>query len=386
MEKRSALEPDRNQVASRLNQIREYIKQTSSLMDTLKNSGNPRHVSQYAKLAKMVVDLQDSEVKLQQLLNTLDRVAVDLAKAENELPDYTESYHMQRFAHLLEVLQAQEDMYQNICKNGSITEMASNVSPVHTMYGNNRPTSDANTSRSSIESVTASGRSSHGQEPSGAVLKSSDSARRNELKMKVEESQRKLQALQDHQVALVALQQKAQDQLKEAKAAQGLLLARAASEVTAARSINNELLSGETPVDPAHGNMQHLEDRIMSLQQLCDNRNELVSFLGDRDADLVSEHLVLQDKLQDLAFKKQHMDHLVAQFQALNNNNTAPSDRLNELMSSSAPSEDGDGTEGILEGDVNYDMVQKKVAELNVMKAQLNRLQGLMSAYTEDPQ
>nr|CAD7194803.1 unnamed protein product [Timema douglasi] len=33
--------PDRNQVASRLNQIREYIKQTSSLMDTLKNSGNP---------------------------------------------------------------------------------------------------------------------------------------------------------------------------------------------------------------------------------------------------------------------------------------------------------------------------------------------------------
>nr|CAD7405393.1 unnamed protein product [Timema poppensis] len=177
-----------------------------------------RHVSQYAKLAKMVVDLQDSEVKLQQLLNTLDRVAVDLAKAENELPDYTESHHMQRFAHLLEVLQAQEDMYQNICKNRSMTEMGSNVSPVHTMYGNNRPTSDANTSRSSIEPVIALGRSSHGQEPSGAVLKSSDSARRNELKMKVEESQRK--ALQDHQVALVALQQKAQDQLKEAKVAQ----------------------------------------------------------------------------------------------------------------------------------------------------------------------
>nr|CAD7407125.1 unnamed protein product [Timema poppensis] len=166
---------------------------------------------------------------------------------------------------------------------------------------------------------------------------------------------------------------------------QGLLLARAASEGTAARSINNELLSGDAPVDPAHGNIQHLEDRIMSLQQLCDNRNELVSFLGDRDADLVSEHLVLQDKLQDLAFKKQHMDHLVSQFQALNNNNTAPSDRLNELMSSSAPSEDGDGIEGIVDGDVNYDMVQKKVAELNVMKAQLNRLQGLMSAYTEDP-
>lgn len=33
--------PDRNQVLSRLNQIQDYIKQTSTLMDTLKNSEEP---------------------------------------------------------------------------------------------------------------------------------------------------------------------------------------------------------------------------------------------------------------------------------------------------------------------------------------------------------
>ena len=40
--------------------------------------------------------------------------------------------------------------------------------------------------------------------------------------------------------------------------------------------------------------------------------------LGERDEELVSEHMVLQDKLQELQYKKQHMDHLVAEFQALN--------------------------------------------------------------------
>jgi hypothetical protein len=39
--------------------------------------------------------------------------------------------------------------------------------------------------------------------------------------------------------------------------------------------------------------------------------------LGEEDEELVPEHLVLQDKLQELQYKKQHMDHLVAEFQTL---------------------------------------------------------------------
>jgi hypothetical protein len=41
--------------------------------------------------------------------------------------------------------------------------------------------------------------------------------------------------------------------------------------------------------------------------------------LGEGDEELVSEQLVLHDKLQELQYKKQHMDHLVAEFQTINN-------------------------------------------------------------------
>jgi len=40
--------------------------------------------------------------------------------------------------------------------------------------------------------------------------------------------------------------------------------------------------------------------------------------LGEGD-ELVPEHLMFQDKLQELQYKKQHMDHLVAEFQSLHN-------------------------------------------------------------------
>lgn len=46
---------------------------------------------------------------------------------------------------------------------------------------------------------------------------------------------------------------------------------------------------------------------------------QLVQMLGEGDEEPVPEHLVLQDKLQELQYKKQHMDHLVAEFQTLNN-------------------------------------------------------------------
>ena len=49
---------------------------------------------------------------------------------------------------------------------------------------------------------------------------------------------------------------------------------------------------------------------------------QLVQMLGEGDEELVPEHLVLQDKLQELQCKKQHMDHLVAEFQTLHNHPT----------------------------------------------------------------
>jgi energy-converting hydrogenase Eha subunit H len=46
---------------------------------------------------------------------------------------------------------------------------------------------------------------------------------------------------------------------------------------------------------------------------------QLVQMLGEGDEELVPEHLLLQDKLHELQYKKQHMDHLVAEFQTLHN-------------------------------------------------------------------
>nr|XP_050849678.1 uncharacterized protein LOC127063680 isoform X2 [Vespula vulgaris] len=62
--------PDRNQVESRLNQIRDYIGVTSTMMDSLSQSSDPRAQTQNEKLSRMVEDLRDSETKLAKLLET----------------------------------------------------------------------------------------------------------------------------------------------------------------------------------------------------------------------------------------------------------------------------------------------------------------------------
>ncbi|XP_071453193.1 pericentriolar material 1 protein isoform X2 [Hetaerina americana] len=67
--------PDRNQVLSRLNQIRDYINQTTSLMDRMQHSRDPRVVAEYCKLTKMLLGLRDSEKKLEDLLSTLKNLA-----------------------------------------------------------------------------------------------------------------------------------------------------------------------------------------------------------------------------------------------------------------------------------------------------------------------
>ncbi|XP_044580254.1 putative uncharacterized protein DDB_G0282129 isoform X3 [Cotesia glomerata] len=60
--------PDRNQVESRLNQIRDYIRMTSTMMESLSLSSDPRAHTQHDKLVTMVEDLRDSERKLTKLL------------------------------------------------------------------------------------------------------------------------------------------------------------------------------------------------------------------------------------------------------------------------------------------------------------------------------
>ncbi|XP_044002301.1 putative uncharacterized protein DDB_G0286901 isoform X2 [Aphidius gifuensis] len=60
--------PDRRQVESRLNQIRDYIRVTTTMMESLSQSSDPRAQTQHDKLSKMIEDLGDSESKLTKLL------------------------------------------------------------------------------------------------------------------------------------------------------------------------------------------------------------------------------------------------------------------------------------------------------------------------------
>ncbi|KAG8230107.1 hypothetical protein J437_LFUL007651, partial [Ladona fulva] len=111
------MKPDRNQVLSRLNQIRDYINQTTSLMDRMQTSRDPRVAAEYCKLTKMLQGLQDSEKKLEDLLSTLKNLAEcetgDLSG--NSMLENVDYDHLQRFSQLLEVLKKQEDMYLHLC-------------------------------------------------------------------------------------------------------------------------------------------------------------------------------------------------------------------------------------------------------------------------------
>ncbi|XP_053973188.1 uncharacterized protein LOC128873568 isoform X2 [Hylaeus volcanicus] len=75
--------PDRSQVESRLNEIRECIRVTSTMMDSLNQSSDPRAQAQNEKLGIMVEDLHDSERKLSRLLEQYQNPGLFCENGEN---------------------------------------------------------------------------------------------------------------------------------------------------------------------------------------------------------------------------------------------------------------------------------------------------------------
>jgi chromosome segregation ATPase len=112
-----------------------------------------------------------------------------------------------------------------------------------------------------------------------------ESRREQDLRKKMEESQRKLTQLQEHHTHLVGMQLRVRERLNEARQAQRALLAEEAN--------GTEVLEEEEevvgPEAPTPGNIERLE----------------------------RETEVLRDKLEQLENKKQHMDHLVQELQAV---------------------------------------------------------------------
>ncbi|XP_032680260.1 uncharacterized protein LOC116848373 isoform X2 [Odontomachus brunneus] len=227
--------PDRNQIESRLNQIREYIKVTATMMDSLSLSSDPRAQAQNEKLGRMVEDLHDSESKLSKLLEQCHNHGVSDENSEN----------------------GREDMDER-----------------------------------------------------------SDTSREMQLRRNVEEYQSKLAQLQEHQTNLVGMQMRFRERLNEARQAQQMLLQQ--------ENQNTSL--------PGPANVEQLE----------------------------SETEVLRGKLAQLQTKKKHMDHLVAELQAI------------EAFERGSSSSEG-----------SRNTIRDKAAELEAMKTQLAHIKALMEDSTK---
>ncbi|XP_034951545.1 myb-like protein AA isoform X2 [Chelonus insularis] len=160
----------------------------------------------------------------------------------------------------------------------------------------------------------------------------SEESLESQLRKKVEESQRKLAQLQEHQANLVGMQMRVRERLNEAKKTQRALL----QQENHARELSANLAT-------------------------CDNANIIQRQMENETATLESETAALRSKLAALQSKKQQMDTLVAELQA-----AEMSDRASCSSSSSRNAE------------------RDKAAELESLKLQLAHLKNLMGEATRD--
>ncbi|KAG8249704.1 Phosphoacetylglucosamine Mutase [Homalodisca vitripennis] len=270
--------PDKSQVATRLHQIRDYVSQTMSMMDSLRATGGQRNMAQHNKLANMLEGLRDSELKLQTLYERLQRIPP---------PPNTEGDPESFSAH--QMLES--------------------------------PRERAN-------------------KPGQSTSKPSETARRNELKKQVQVSQLKLQELQEQQATLKALRQKAQEQLNEARAAQGVLMS--------AHGINPD---------------NNIQERLQNLHRFFDARHQLVQVVQGLDEEEL-ETCEMQNKLDELQAKKQHMYQLLAQF---SNNISVNISLLVQVV------------QGLDEEELETCEMQNKLDELQAKKQHMDQLLALFS-------
>ncbi|OAD53655.1 hypothetical protein WN48_09668 [Eufriesea mexicana] len=230
--------PNRSQVESRLNQIRDYIRVTSTMMDSLNQSSDPHAQAQNEKLSRMVEDLHDCERKLSKLLEHYENHGI-------------------------------------LCENAEY----------------NRQNAEEN----------------------------GDVSRDMQLRKKMEESQRILSQLQEHQASLVGMQLRVREKLNEARQAQQALL----------QQENQNSIRVALPMP------MHVEQ-------------------------LASETAALKGKLAQLQTKKKNMVHLVAELQAVE-----ISDR------------------GSCDSEAQRNFIRDKAAELEAMEAELVHLKSLMDEATK---
>lgn len=180
-------------------------------------------------------------------------------------------------------------------------------------------------------------------------------AQQNEIGNKLLISEKKLQALHEHQSMLMQLQEKAENRMKDARKAQERLQAHANSFPYSLSPIMNEINHAEPKLDnnKSFDSSDCKEmDEVPVLNQANENCEQMMRLLDARDSELANEQIALHQKLQDLNNKKQQIDHLVSQ---LHNYGIG----------------DEEGT----------DEMAKQIKQIVAMKEQLATLKGLVMFY-----
>nr|XP_022914497.1 uncharacterized protein LOC111424984 isoform X1 [Onthophagus taurus] len=257
--------PDKKQIEDKLNQIRECLNITSSIVSNMKNSDDHHQYDQIEKeeIEKTYNDLKDSENKLSKMLS-------DIEEFENS--------------------DNQGDRLKSI-ENG-------------------------------IDTV---------QEQIMRLPK-------NQIEKKVEQTNHQLELLLEQENLLLTLQQKAENQLREARLAQQKLISHqnydvdSSSENASSKKGNQDIRELEERwnalrLEPSTSNnltenlqnqVEVLQHKVGQLRDTNDNRTHLIQMLDKRDVQLQNEHAELQGKLWELQNKKRQVDQLVSQLQTMN--------------------------------------------------------------------
>ncbi|XP_011196887.2 uncharacterized protein LOC105221526 isoform X2 [Zeugodacus cucurbitae] len=142
----------------------------------------------------------------------------------------------------------------------------------------------------------------------------------DELQQRLETSNRNIQNMQEQQQQLLRLQNAAKQHLSEMEH----LRQQAGTLSFGSNQLNGTSNADGTPeyesIDQVHSDMATLVGRMKNLTTFIQNQNELSNILGDDGPEILAEQEALQRKLESLRAQRDDMRSLVSELQDINRN------------------------------------------------------------------
>ncbi|KAK3606346.1 hypothetical protein CHS0354_041982 [Potamilus streckersoni] len=399
-------QPDSNQIVARLMQVRDYIKQATSLMDSLQKSGDrPGPRDEVERLQSLIEHLKEQEkgytTLLQRVLERSPRIS-PRPRIEDKLG-----------------LDSGDDNEEEENKAESESSEDSETMDDTVVSGRRQPEWDFELSESEMDTAG-------GMQRAEALDHLVALRQQQELLKKLIEQQEQMRALKGRQAALLALQQDAEKKLAEARGRAN----QAHSEVLACEEGSQSLVmsrgSGRSErennapglIEGATGELSALRQRLLTL------RNELKQTSNEDAQDerptnnqqgfqlplsaLQMSREQLKNKLQELQEKKQHMDEMLEELQVMRlvrvedflsatrdasttsgpstsapNSAAAAAAGLNrhDLYDGEAAIARAEETESMAKETLELLGAREKISKLNEVRQRLNQLKSLMSYY-----